>query len=171
VAYAEYADATDLNAAIAPRRVADSRVMRELLATVKLIAPKNVNVLILGETEAGKELVASLIHGMSKRARAPLVRLNCAGIPRTSRSRSCSGRYAARSAAPTGIGRVSSLRRRAGPWCSTRSASCRCRCSQSSCASVRTVSEAAYEQLLELIVRTDRRSPRTGRCQVFSPFA
>jgi transcriptional regulator with GAF, ATPase, and Fis domain len=49
VAYAEYADATDLNAAIAPRRVADSRVMRELLATVKLIAPKNVNVLILGE--------------------------------------------------------------------------------------------------------------------------
>ena len=81
MAYAEYADATDLNAAIAPRRVADSRVMRELLATVKLIAPKNVNVLILGETEAGKELVASLIHGMSKRAHAPLVRLNCAGIP------------------------------------------------------------------------------------------
>jgi hypothetical protein len=40
VAYAEYADATDLNAAIAPRRVADSRVMRELLATVKQIAPK-----------------------------------------------------------------------------------------------------------------------------------
>ena len=81
MAYAEYADATDLNAAIAPRRVADSRVMRELLATVKQIAPKNVNVLILGETEAGKDLVASLIHGMSKRARAPLVRLNCAGIP------------------------------------------------------------------------------------------
>jgi hypothetical protein len=106
VAYAEYADATDLNAAIAPRRVANSRVMRALLATVKQIASKNVNVLILGETEAGKELVASLIHGMSKRARAPLVRLNCAGIPRTSRSRSCSGRYAARSPAPTGIGRV-----------------------------------------------------------------
>jgi len=29
-------------------------VMRELLATVKQIASKNVNVLILGETEAGK---------------------------------------------------------------------------------------------------------------------
>jgi transcriptional regulator with GAF, ATPase, and Fis domain len=54
VAYTEYADATDLNAAIAPRRVADSRVMRELLATVKQIASKNVNVLILGETETGK---------------------------------------------------------------------------------------------------------------------
>jgi len=89
--------------------------MRELLATVKQIAPKNVNVLILGETEAGKELVASLIHGMSKRAHAPLVRLNCAGPPRTSRSQSCSCRYAARSPAPTGIGRVSSVRRRAGP--------------------------------------------------------
>src|SRR5438445_13502127 len=64
-----------------PRIVAESAAMRELLQTVALIGPKDVTVLIRGETGTGKEIIASLLHTESARASKPLVRFNCAAIP------------------------------------------------------------------------------------------
>jgi two-component system response regulator AtoC len=44
------------------------------------LAPRNVPVLVRGETGSGKELLASLLHTGSDRKSAPLVRFNCAAI-------------------------------------------------------------------------------------------
>jgi two-component system response regulator AtoC len=61
--------------------VSDSLAMRELLETVARIGPKDITVLIRGETGTGKELIASLVHDQSNRSSGPLVRFNCAAIP------------------------------------------------------------------------------------------
>src|SRR3982750_415612 len=53
--------------------------VRELIARV---APTDSRVLITGESGTGKELVAAAIHGASARRDRPLVRVNCAAIPR-----------------------------------------------------------------------------------------
>jgi DNA-binding NtrC family response regulator len=66
---------------IGRRIVGDSQAMRRLLEAVRRVADKDVTVLVRGETGTGKELVASLLHAQSKRARKPLVRFNCAAIP------------------------------------------------------------------------------------------
>src|SRR3954468_21415817 len=42
------------------------------------LAPRNVPVLVRGETGSGKELLALLLHTGSERRQAPLVRFNCA---------------------------------------------------------------------------------------------
>lgn len=44
------------------------------------LAPRNVPILVRGETGSGKELLASLLHTSSERRHAPLVRFNCAAI-------------------------------------------------------------------------------------------
>jgi DNA-binding NtrC family response regulator len=54
--------------------------MVELLRMVEQVAPSRASVLIVGETGTGKELIAEMIHGASPRAKAPLVRLNCAAL-------------------------------------------------------------------------------------------
>lgn len=61
--------------------VGHSHAMRWLLDTVARIAPRDLTVLVRGETGTGKELVASLLHAQSRRAKGPLVRFNCAAIP------------------------------------------------------------------------------------------
>jgi len=55
--------------------------MRRLLETISRVAPKDITLLITGETGTGKELIASLVHAQSHRAEGPLVRFNCAAIP------------------------------------------------------------------------------------------
>src|SRR3989441_6545352 len=65
----------------ARRIVAESAAMRELLQTVALVGPKDITVLIRGETGTGKEVIASLLHTESARASTPLVRFNCAAFP------------------------------------------------------------------------------------------
>ena len=48
---------------------------------VEQIADTDTNVLVLGETGTGKELVARAIHGMSLRKHRALVKMNCASLP------------------------------------------------------------------------------------------
>ncbi len=64
-----------------PSIISRSMAMRRLLATVARVAPKDVTVLVRGETGTGKELISSQVHAQSRRCQAPLVRFNCAAIP------------------------------------------------------------------------------------------
>jgi two-component system response regulator AtoC len=61
--------------------IGDALVMRQLLEAVARLGPKDITVLVHGETGTGKELIASLIHEHSNRSSGPLVRFNCAAIP------------------------------------------------------------------------------------------
>ena len=55
--------------------------LRTILDQVEQVAPLDSPVLITGETGVGKELVASLIHGYSKRVEGPFICVNCGAIP------------------------------------------------------------------------------------------
>src|SRR5215472_16509994 len=56
--------------------------MRRVSEQIALVAPTNATVLILGESGTGKELVAREIHKASSRRDGPMVRVNCAAVPR-----------------------------------------------------------------------------------------
>jgi len=62
--------------------VGQSSGLRNVVSQVDMVAPTEASVLILGETGTGKELVAHEIHRRSERKDKPLVRVNCASIPR-----------------------------------------------------------------------------------------
>jgi two-component system, NtrC family, nitrogen regulation response regulator NtrX len=62
--------------------VGQSPPIERLRETIRKVAPTEARVLITGESGTGKEVAASLIHRGSARADGPLVRLNCAAIPR-----------------------------------------------------------------------------------------
>ena len=47
------------------------------------MAPSEANVLITGESGVGKEVIANVIHGRSRRAEKPMVKLNCSAFPQT----------------------------------------------------------------------------------------
>jgi len=53
----------------------------KLLDRIQSTAPTDANVLIIGETGSGKELVARAIHSRSTRQRSTLVKVNCGAIP------------------------------------------------------------------------------------------
>ncbi|ACO80391.1 sigma54-dependent response regulator, CbrB [Azotobacter vinelandii CA] len=57
--------------------------MRDLFGKIRKVAPTDSTVLIQGESGTGKELVARALHDLSKRAKAPLISVNCAAIPET----------------------------------------------------------------------------------------
>ncbi|RMH81938.1 sigma-54-dependent Fis family transcriptional regulator [Pseudomonas sp. AOB-7] len=57
--------------------------MQELYGKIRKVAPTDSNVLVQGESGTGKELVARALHNLSKRAKAPLISVNCAAIPET----------------------------------------------------------------------------------------
>jgi PAS domain S-box-containing protein len=63
------------------RFVGGSPALGGMLARIDAVADTPANVLIIGETGTGKELVAHAIHARSGRADAPLVKVNCASIP------------------------------------------------------------------------------------------
>jgi len=61
--------------------VGGSAALRRVQRQVEVVAPTDANVLILGETGTGKELVARAIHRLSPRKNLPFITLNCAAIP------------------------------------------------------------------------------------------
>ena len=61
--------------------VGESPVMKEILETVRTVAPSPATVLIQGESGTGKEVIAKAIHQLSPRSKAPMVTVHCAALP------------------------------------------------------------------------------------------
>jgi two-component system nitrogen regulation response regulator NtrX len=61
--------------------VGESVSIRQIWDAIKRAAPTNATVLLIGESGAGKELVARAIHRNSLRSRERFVQVNCAAIP------------------------------------------------------------------------------------------
>jgi formate hydrogenlyase transcriptional activator len=61
--------------------IGNSAPLKFVLAEVQRVAPTDSTVLVLGETGAGKEVIAEAIHKTSARRDRPFIKLNCAAIP------------------------------------------------------------------------------------------
>jgi DNA-binding NtrC family response regulator len=59
-----------------------SPAMKTVVRTIERVAPSDVSILITGESGTGKEVVADLIHNLSPRNKGPLIKINCAALPR-----------------------------------------------------------------------------------------
>jgi len=64
------------------RIIGESQALKKMLARLEAVAQTSASVLIQGESGVGKELVAHVIHSRSSRPNGPLVKVNCASIPR-----------------------------------------------------------------------------------------
>ncbi len=64
-----------------PSLAGRSTAFRQMLDLVQRVAPTATNVLLLGETGTGKELVAQTIHQQSERSDGPFVPVECTGLP------------------------------------------------------------------------------------------
>ena len=62
--------------------IGESQALKRTLAQVEAVAPTRANVVVLGESGVGKEMIARAIHSQSDRADKPLVKVNCASIPK-----------------------------------------------------------------------------------------
>ena len=62
--------------------VGQSARISQVVSQIDLVAPTDASVLVLGETGTGKELVAHEIHRRGQRRDKPLIRVNCASIPK-----------------------------------------------------------------------------------------
>lgn len=63
------------------RLVGQSELMQRLRAEILALADTDADILIEGETGAGKEMVARALHEEGRRANKPFVALNCGGLP------------------------------------------------------------------------------------------
>lgn len=66
-----------------PRIIGSSIVFRRVMEMIAQAAPSDKNILLLGETGTGKDLVAKHIHELSGRRLKPFIALNCSAIPET----------------------------------------------------------------------------------------
>jgi DNA-binding NtrC family response regulator len=57
--------------------VFEDPVSATLLARIRMVAPSEASVLVIGETGTGKELIARHVHELSHRANGPFVAVNC----------------------------------------------------------------------------------------------
>lgn len=62
--------------------IGESQALKRALAQIEAVAPTPANVLVLGESGVGKEMIARAIHSQSGRVDNPLVKVNCASIPK-----------------------------------------------------------------------------------------
>ena len=63
-----------------PDVVGESPAMMEVFRLTRLAAPSSANVLIVGETGTGKEMIAHSVHRLSERQDGPYVRVNCGAL-------------------------------------------------------------------------------------------
>ncbi|HSY24098.1 MAG TPA: sigma-54 dependent transcriptional regulator [Polyangiaceae bacterium] len=68
-------------AALGRTIVSESAAMKRVMDVIARVAPKDVTVLLSGESGAGKDVLASVIHAHSRRADKALIRFNAAAIP------------------------------------------------------------------------------------------
>jgi DNA-binding NtrC family response regulator len=61
--------------------LAVSPIMRKIRAQVAQVAKVDIPVLLLGESGVGKEVLARLIHKLSRRSGKTMVKVNCAALP------------------------------------------------------------------------------------------
>jgi transcriptional regulator with GAF, ATPase, and Fis domain len=61
--------------------VCESRVMSDLVHTVRRVSSSAITILLLGETGVGKDYLARAIHHESARSRGPFIAVNCAALP------------------------------------------------------------------------------------------
>lgn len=61
--------------------IGESEAMQKLTHQIRSASPSNTRVMITGENGSGKEVVARMIHRLSRRADGPFVDVNCAAIP------------------------------------------------------------------------------------------
>lgn len=61
--------------------IAESPAMKDVINRIKKVAASQSSVLLRGESGSGKEVMAKLVHNLSKRADKPLVVVNCGAIP------------------------------------------------------------------------------------------
>jgi DNA-binding NtrC family response regulator len=66
-----------------PSPIFKSKPMQEIEELIQAMAPSDANVLIVGESGVGKEVIANTIHARSRRAGQAVVKLNCAAFPQT----------------------------------------------------------------------------------------
>jgi PAS domain S-box-containing protein len=62
--------------------IGDSPAFHKVMDVVRQVAATDATVLVTGETGAGKELIVRTLHSMGRRRDQPLVKLNCATIPK-----------------------------------------------------------------------------------------
>ncbi|MEW8564144.1 MAG: sigma 54-interacting transcriptional regulator [Candidatus Thiodiazotropha sp.] len=62
--------------------IGSSAAIRQVIQKIQQVAPTNSTTLITGESGTGKELIARAMHQSSERSERPLIRVNCAAIPR-----------------------------------------------------------------------------------------
>lgn len=62
--------------------ICQSKAYRSVLNAIEKVAPGDTTVLITGESGTGKELLARAIHQLSKRKDRPLIKVNCAALPK-----------------------------------------------------------------------------------------
>ena len=68
-------------AALGRTIIAESPAMTRVMDMIARVAPKDVTVLLTGESGAGKDVLATVLQAHSRRADKPLIRFNAAAIP------------------------------------------------------------------------------------------
>jgi DNA-binding NtrC family response regulator len=63
-----------------PGVIGTSNAIREVARITRRVAPSRACVLIVGETGAGKELIARAVHDLSRRKSGPYIRVNCGAL-------------------------------------------------------------------------------------------
>jgi transcriptional regulator with PAS, ATPase and Fis domain len=63
-----------------PEIVGTAAAMQDVYRLVRLAAPRSANVLLIGETGTGKEVIAKAVHKLSRRSDGPFIRVNCGAL-------------------------------------------------------------------------------------------